>query len=126
MVRFSKQRELIFNEVKNSNNHPTADMVYDRLRQDNPNLSLGTVYRNLTQLADNGLISKLNIPGDPVRFDGNIQEHNHFICEECGQIYDLENDLVGYVDNGLDKLGFKIKSSQILLKGICAGCNKNK
>lgn len=125
-MRFSKQRELIFNEVKNSNNHPTADMVYDRLRQDNPNLSLGTVYRNLTQLADNGLISKLNIPGDPVRFDGNIQEHNHFICEECGQIYDLENDLVGYVDNGLDKLGFKIKSSQILLKGICAGCNKNK
>lgn len=125
-MRFSKQRELIFNEVKNSNNHPTADMVYDRLRQDNPNLSLGTVYRNLTQLADNGLISKLNIPGDPVRFDANIQEHNHFICEECGQIYDLENDLVGYVDNGLDKLGFKIKSSQILLKGICAGCNKSK
>ncbi|WAW15472.1 Fur family transcriptional regulator [Peptostreptococcus equinus] len=123
-MRFSKQREMILNEVKNNNNHPTADMVYDKLRKDNPNLSLGTVYRNLTQLADNGLITKLSIPGDPVRFDCNTDEHNHFICEDCGQIFDIDKDLVAYADKGLEKLGFKVNSAQILLKGICVECTK--
>ncbi|WP_101773152.1 Fur family transcriptional regulator [Peptostreptococcus faecalis] len=125
-MKFSKQREFILNRVLQSNEHHTATEIYDSLKKDNPSLSLGTVYRNLTQLADNGYIRKINIQGDPARFDANLEEHNHFICEQCNDIIDVDLDDVSYVDNTLEKNGMKIKSGYILLKGLCKNCNTNK
>ena len=61
-MKFSRQRELILNEVMNSHIHPTADVIYTNLKKENPGLSLGTVYRNLSQLTENWYISKLSIP----------------------------------------------------------------
>ncbi|HBG5528652.1 TPA: transcriptional repressor, partial [Clostridioides difficile] len=93
-MKFSKQRELILNEILNNPVHPTADYLYENLKKDNPNLSLGTVYRNLAQLTEHGFIRKVSIPGYPDRFDGRIDNHYHIICEVCGEVYDLESEVL--------------------------------
>lgn len=122
-MKYSKQREMILNEVLNSNEHPTADNIYDNLKKDNPNLSLGTVYRNLTQLESHGMIRKLSIPGDPVRYDCNLSEHDHFICDECGKIIDLEVGGIEISDEFAKKEGIKVRKSYVILKGICSSCD---
>ncbi len=124
-MKFSRQREMILREVQNSIEHPTADNIYDSLKKDNPNLSLGTVYRNLTQLEENGYISKIAIPGDPIRFDANLNEHHHFICEKCNKIIDIDNSSIEYIENPLIDKGIKIKSRFIVLRGICDKCSEN-
>lgn len=123
MKKFSKQRELILRTVLSSNEHLTADNIYERLKSNNPNLSLGTVYRNLTQLEEHGYIKKINIPGNPVRFDGNTDEHDHFICENCKTIIDINKGEIECVDDSLRKKGLKINSTEIILRGICNNCN---
>ncbi len=124
MKKFSRQRELILKTVLSSNEHLTADNIYDRLKENNPNLSLGTVYRNLTQLEEHGYIKKINIPGDPVRFDGNTEEHHHFICEKCGKIFDIKEKKIEYaVDNLSEKKDFKVNSIYLILRGVCDECS---
>lgn len=123
-MKYSRQRELILNEVIDSKGHPTADEVYDDLKKTNPNLSLGTVYRNLTQLDKNGMLKKVNIPGDPVRFEANLTDHNHFICENCKKIIDIDKDAVKFSEKLLAGQGFKVKSSHVILTGICKECQK--
>lgn len=70
--------------------HPTADVVYMNVRQQNPNISLGTVYRNLTLLADIGEIKRLRVGDGVDHFDADISPHYHFVCSECGCVSDLE------------------------------------
>lgn len=123
-MKYSKQREMILNEVLNSNEHPTADNIYDNLKKDNPSLSLGTVYRNLTQLENHGMIKKLAIPGDPIRYDCNLSEHDHFICDECGTIIDIEVDSEKLSDEFAEKEGVTVRKSYVILKGICSSCAK--
>lgn len=122
-MKFSRQRELIISEVLNSDEHLTADAIYERLKKENPNLSLGTVYRNLTQLSDKGMIGKVNIPGDPVRFDRNLSKHSHLVCESCGKIIDIDENLIDFNFSKLEQEGIRVVGADILLKGICADCN---
>ena len=86
----SKQREAILEVVKSTKCHPTADWVYAEVRKQIPNISLGTVYRNLSMLAENGTIQKLNIGTSIEHFDGNPAGHYHVCCSECGRIDDIE------------------------------------
>lgn len=125
-MKFSKQRELILNAVKENNVHPTADFIYEYLKKDNPNLSLGTVYRNLSQLVDYGFIKKVSIPGYPDRFDGTLSEHSHIICDKCGNIYDIESAILKNIPNAIsDELDMEIRSYNISFRGICKKCNNN-
>ena len=123
-MKFSRQREPIISEVLNSDEHLTADAIYERLKKENPNLSLGTVYRNLTQLSDNGMIGKVSIPGDPVRFDGNLSNHSHLICESCGKIIDIDEKLFNLDFSKLQEEGIQVIGTDILLRGICSECSK--
>jgi Fe2+ or Zn2+ uptake regulation protein len=125
-LKFSKQRELILNAVKDNTVHPTADFVYEYLKKDNPNLSLGTVYRNLSQLVAHGFIQKVSIPGFPDRFDANIIEHNHLICDVCGSIQDVHSDMLKNIPIAIsDELGVKITTCNIILHGVCKKCKNN-
>ena len=82
MQRFSKQREAILGNLRSRYDHPTAEMVYMDLKQSFPNLSLGTVYRNLAVLYEAGVILKVGASLDgKERYDGHIQPHAHFFCE---------------------------------------------
>ena len=90
MVKYSRQREGILKNLQSRRDHPTADMVYESVRREYPSLSLRTVYRNLSLLAENGQILKISTGIGPDHFDGYVEPHYHFICRECGAVLDLD------------------------------------
>lgn len=123
MVRKSKQKEAILRVVKGTNSHPTADWVYEQVRQEIPNISLGTVYRNLKLLKDEGDVLELNLDGTLSRFDGNIQEHYHFRCEQCGRIFDVDEPVAKALDKRVtQKTGFTVTSHHLEFRGLCKDC----
>jgi len=90
-LKHSRQRDCIKEFLIGRYDHPTADMVYSHVREQFPNISLGTVYRNLSLLSELGEIRKITCSG-PDRFDANIMPHSHFICNCCGSVTDLSFD----------------------------------
>ena len=96
--RYSRQRELIYQKLVETDEHPTAEMLYQWLKPENPNLSLGTVYRNLNLLAEEGVIVRMPFPVE--RYDARTHPHPHFRCKACGRVYDMED--LPY-DSGLDQ-----------------------
>ena len=119
--RFSHQRERIYQAVRDSGEHPTAEMVYQSLKPEMPRLSLGTVYRNLHQMAQEGRLTE--IQGAVVRFDGCTAPHTHLRCLRCGGVFDLKE--IPY-DRTLDVLaarqGVRILGHALLFTGICSAC----
>ncbi len=104
----------------------TAQQVYERTVKVIPNISLGTVYRDLGQLADNGLITTIKF-GNILRYDGNIHDHQHFICVQCHNIYDLELPLKKFVSGLETSIEHEVTQYDLVLKGICQKCqNKDK
>lgn len=122
-IRPSVQRLAIFEYVKKSCQHPTAEVVYEALRDELGSLSLTTVYNTLKLFVDAGLISMLTIDDTFRCFDGNRSCHAHFRCNVCGKIVDLpmKKDLFSLVE-GLD--GYEITDAQLYLKGVCPECLK--
>lgn len=114
---------MILEAVRESVEHPTADCIYEKLKKDNPHLSLGTVYRNLSQLSRNGLINKVSFPGEADRFDGMISKHYHFKCNVCGKVLDIKSDKISNLNDCIAReKGIKITSSNISFNGICSDC----
>ena len=91
-LKYSRQRESIKANLMNRHDHPTADALYASIREEFPNISLGTVYRNLNLLVETGEILKLTCGNGPDHYDGNVAPHYHFVCRECGQVYDMDLD----------------------------------
>lgn len=122
-LKYSRQRQSIQNYLLNSYEHPTADMVYMHVKNEYPNISLGTVYRNLNLLTDIGEALKINTPNGGHRYDGQISPHNHFICTQCGSIVDLEMSEIKNVQT-LDGQMFDgyIESHSTVFHGICSAC----
>lgn len=121
-VRYSKQREAILLDLQSRFDHPTADQVYSSLKRTHPGLSLGTVYRNLGFLEQNGQIRKLDIGDGTVRYDGNINPHIHFICSNCHTIIDLplSAKLAKEICESVNQI--EIEDIQIQIKGKCQNC----
>lgn len=124
-IRYSKQRELILSNLKNRYDHPTAEMIYQDLKKENPHLSLGTVYRNLNQLCETKLINKIDVGNPMVHYDGNTDPHIHFICQQCGQIIDIDIDENSIVTQFQNHLHHHIKKIQIQMSGICQNCSQD-
>jgi Fur family peroxide stress response transcriptional regulator len=105
--------------------HPTAETVYISIKDEFPNISLGTVYRNLSLLSDLGEIQKIPVSGGADRFDGNPAPHYHFSCRKCGCVMDLDLPLQEQL-NELAEQSFSgtIESHTILFSGICPHCKK--
>ena len=118
MMRNTKQRKIVFDIINNSYNHPTAYMVYQECVKILPNISLGTVYRNLNLLVSNGDIQRLDLPNQVVRYDKCIS-HDHFICTSCGKVIDLSRSNLFY-DNMID--GNMITDYIVRYDGICCDC----
>lgn len=124
-MKYSKQRELILNYVINSREHPTADMVYKSVKQEIPNISLGTVYRNLNQLSDMNLIRKVTLPNKITRFDQAYSEHCHLYCNNCGLVMDIDKEIMDKTCNMVSNLtDCEIISHDIVFVGICHKCKK--
>jgi Fur family peroxide stress response transcriptional regulator len=119
--RYSRQREEILRVVQTTDTHPTADWVYEQVRKILPHVSLGTVYRNLNLLADEGLIQRVILDDGIVRFDGNTNDHHHFICTKTGKIYDvmlpLGDELLAKFNAEMNKHHFKATHFKIEFYG---------
>jgi Fe2+ or Zn2+ uptake regulation protein len=87
--RLTKQRKLILEVVKLACYHPTAEQIYSLVKKRLPKISVGTVYRNLDVLSEQKLIKRIDIPGEPARFDGHLEKKAYFVCNRTGVIYDL-------------------------------------
>ena len=109
-----------------SEDHPRADWVYDQVRQEIPNISMGTVYRNLKSLVKSGDIRQLDIADGTTRFDGNTDNHYHFRCEECGHIFDLDEPVDQAISERVaENTGFKVYRQRMELIGLCNACKVN-
>ena len=125
MSRKSTQRDTILRVVKNTSSHPGADWVYEQVRKEIPNISMGTVYRNLRLLAQSGEIRQLDIAGSLSRFDGNSDNHYHFRCEKCGRLFDLDEPVDRSIEDRVArKTGFKVTTHHLELIGLCPGCQE--
>ncbi len=124
-LKHSKQREMIKDFLMSRKDHPTADVVYMNVRQQNPNISLGTVYRNLTLLADIGEIQRLRLGDGVDHFDADISKHYHFICSHCNRVIDLEME---DIDSVLEIAGRRFKGRILghttYFNGLCEDCMK--
>ena len=120
-MKYSRQRELIREAVERSPHHPTADSVYQEVRKKEPNISLATVYRNLNQLADNGIIRRVAVPGEPEHFDHTMAYHEHMICTQCGCVVDIWPEKPLYEQfEALSETG--ITGYDLILHGLCRAC----
>lgn len=126
-LKHSRQRNMIKEFLVGREDHPTADVVYMNVRKQNPNISLGTVYRNLTLLADIGEIKRIRLGDGVDHFDADTTPHYHFICKECGNIIDLEMDNIDDILNlaGANFDG-KIEGHFTYFYGICKDCSDEK
>ncbi len=106
--------------------HPTAAELYDEIRKTYPQISLGTVYRNLNSMADGGEILRISFPDIPDRFDPNIHEHCHVACIKCGKVFDtvpLPPDLINLINEKTQEItGVKITEQILFMRGICREC----
>lgn len=120
-MRYSHQRELILTAVKGVKTHPTADMVYDILHPENPNLSLGTVYRNLGQLAGSGDITPIYTGDGKVHYDGDTSPHCHLVCKGCQRIIDVFV-VPATPAEILEADGFTVEDERTIYYGRCSEC----
>ena len=121
--RRSKQRDIILHILKSTTSHPTAEWIYNEARKELPNISLGTVYRNLKLLKDNGDILQLEIAPSFCRYDGNPQNHYHFRCEQCQRVFDVDIPIYHDIDNtAAEKTQFEISHHILEFRGLCHQC----
>lgn len=126
---FSRKREAIYNAVCSTQVHPTAEWVYEALKPAYPDLSLGTVYRNLKKFCESGKIRSVGVINGQEHFDGDTSQHSHFVCESCGCVLDIFESLVNRetLAEIEEKYAFSINRKAVFFNGICPACrNKSK
>ena len=124
-TRMTKQKQLILDILRGTKSHPTADWVYEQARKVIPEISLGTVYRNLNVLKENKEIMELNYGSTFSRFDGNSENHYHFVCENCGRVDDVDLPPQEEVNRLVTKVhGGEVAYHRLEFYGTCAECQK--
>lgn len=121
--RNTRQRTVVLEELKKLSSHPTAAELYELARTRLPRISLGTVYRNLELLAQNGVIQKLQISGSEARFDGEAEGHHHVVCVHCGRIDDVHDLTEDFVRGEIRNLaGYHVVGFRLHFLGVCPEC----
>jgi Fur family ferric uptake transcriptional regulator len=123
-IRMTRQRSAILEELKRTDQHPTADELYDLVRRRIPNISLGTVYRNLDKLSRLGLIKKIKHAGSQMRFGAAGEGHGHIRCVRCGRVDDLPGDPdQSHLDEEIVAAsGYELIDMNVVYTGICPEC----
>ncbi len=127
-MNYSKQRETILKTLTENAVHPTAEALLEFLHEKNVDIGYTTLYRNLNQLVENGIIKKIDGLNSCAHFDHNTYEHYHFICNVCGKVYDVPSSVApDLLKNAQLATGFDIEKYDILFQGTCTDCfNKRK
>jgi Fur family peroxide stress response transcriptional regulator len=122
-MRRSRQRDRILEILRDTKSHPTAEWVYRRLRRQIPRVSMGTVYRNLGQLVEHGIVKKIGFGNSFDRYEANTLAHHHFVCERCGSVSDLDVPVDESLTRRLgEAAGVRAVRHEIRLYGTCASC----
>lgn len=122
---YSRKREAILNTLRTTSTHPSAEWVYHQLKSTYPDLSLATVYRNLAQFKDDGIITSVGTINGQEHFDGDITPHHHFVCTKCGCILDLPESSYANIDSSLSikNISLKVERCEVTYYGLCPKCN---
>ena len=122
--RFTIQRSLVLEVVKELRRHVTADEVYEEIVKKHPDISRGTVYRNLNLLSNIGEIRKVEMPGGAALFDHLCHNHYHAKCVKCGRVFDVAMEFITDLENSIkDMQGFVFTGHDIVFKCVCPECN---
>ena len=121
-MRETQQRRVVFETVRETRAHPTADWIFEQVRGTLPKISLGTVYRNLAVLKSEGLVREVMGTDRRARYEANIGPHAHFVCTACGEIRDLEGLLPIDWRTEKDLVGCEVAEQRVELLGLCAAC----
>ncbi|MCL2129902.1 MAG: transcriptional repressor [Treponema sp.] len=125
MERSTVQRQIILAALQKMNTHPAIEEVYTEIKKEHPAISKTTVYRNLRQLAKEGIIRQVSLPDGLERYDRLTAQHYHFKCLECDGIYDVEIEYLKGIDGKIkEKYGFKVDRHDVVFTGVCLKCNK--
>ncbi len=132
-MKYSKQRSLVLEIMKNTYSHPTAEEVYAEARKIYPGIGIATVYRNLNQLAEMGEINRISLGNGNDRYDGHLEEHYHMVCKCCGRLQDLRpskeklDDFKKIAEETFGLKGFnKAELNATIMEGYCDNCAKSK
>ncbi|NLM84394.1 MAG: transcriptional repressor [Clostridiales bacterium] len=121
--KHSKKREAILAKIRSMKTHPSAITVYEELRKEIPDLSLGTVYRNLALFREEGKVASVGVVNGQERFDGNTTEHTHFVCTHCGDVMDIDAPLDAHLKEDVaSRYGIAVHSHRLTFFGACARC----
>jgi Fe2+ or Zn2+ uptake regulation protein len=123
-MRKTHQREEILAFLRSKRAHFNAVEIYDAVRSEIPNISLGTVYRNLGKLVEDGEIITVETDNRSIYYDGYAAPHTHFVCKKCGMIYDFEEEEQNF--RSIKDQGFVIEKHRTVLYGECADCKQKK
>ena len=124
MRRHSRKRDAILNCIRQSRVHPSAEWIYAQLKPEHPDLSLGTVYRNLALFRESGEVVCVATVRGADRLDACTEPHAHFICEQCGAVLDvdvLQDDLRSDLET---RYGVRVRRSELLFRGVCSACRE--
>lgn len=119
--RNTKQRDVVYQAILSLANHPTADEVFARAREALPGISRATVYNNLRQLEDDGLVLRVRFPGEPDRFDRRLERHFHFRCDVCGRVFDYDEP-IALATAPVSNEDFDVAGYDVYLHGTCKAC----
>ena len=126
MVRMTRQRRVILDQMQSTDEHLDADEIYQRVRLELPRISMGTVYRNIEILSRAGLIKRLDLGGRRKLYDGGVHHHYHVQCSECGEVSDISAEsfrqLESLARSGSD---YKILGHDLRFEGLCPKCQKS-
>lgn len=127
MARYSYKREAILNCLRATRSHPSADWVFAQLKPTIPDLSLATVYRNLSQFKERGVIMSVGVVNGLERFDANTMPHIHFVCESCSSVIDLDDLELPQelLDSARTETGARISTCEINFRGVCKVCERS-
>ncbi len=122
-TRMTKQKRIILEILRNTDCHPSADWVYEQAKKQIPDISLGTVYRNLNVLKDLGEILELNYGSTYSRYDGHATNHYHFVCEHCNKLVNVDMPVYQGLDKMVqDTMNFQVNYHRMEFYGVCDDC----
>lgn len=122
-LKVTPQRIAIYRELASTNQHPSTETIYKKIKDYYPNISLTTVYRTLETFEKLGLISVVNVLYNAARYDANLDPHHHVVCTECKKVEDFYDGSLSNLDvSDMTLNGYKIKGYSMLLNGVCKEC----
>ena len=125
-IKVTPQRIAIYKELASTDQHPSTETIYKKIKDYYPNISLTTVYRTLETFEKLGLISVVNVLYNAARYDANLSPHHHIVCTECKKVEDVYDESLNNLDISNKTLGdYKVEGYSLLLSGVCQSCRGN-